>query len=227
MEYRALFLALAVLTSAPAAESESGAVTERAAREQDPAAVAFVVGGIVPKEASYRPLNGKERWRLFLNESFAFKGGAYFRAFGAALPDHLNNRPEDWGQGSDGYFARAGDRFTRFTLSTAFGHLGAAATGLEPRYVRSKADGFGKRFLHASQLAVLTYDREGKKTFYWSRFAGAFAGEAISASWNPAVRWEVRGYQGAAQQVAAAWLFNIIREFSPDIKRLFVRPKTQ
>lgn len=190
--------------AAPAAEGGADVIAEKAAPAQDPASVAFVVGGIVPKEAPYRPLTGGERWRLFLNENFAFKGGAYFRAFGAALPDHLNNRPEDWGQGSQGYFTRVGDRFVRFTLSTAFEHAGAAATGLEPRYVRSRDNGFLKRFGHASQLAVLTYDREGRKTFYWSRFAGAFAGEAISAAWNPAVRWEVRGYQGAAQQVAAA-----------------------
>lgn len=227
MKVRALLLALTFIPFAPAADPGADTVTERTARTPDPAAVAFVVGGIVPKEAPYRPLNGDERWRLFLNESFAFKGGAYFRAFGSALPDHLNNRPEDWGQGSKGYFTRVGDRFARFTLSTGFEHLGAAATGLEPRYVRSKDDGFGKRFLHASQLVLLTYNREGKKTFYWSRFAGAFGAEAISAAWNPAVRWEVRGYQGAAQQVAAQWVFNVIREFAPDIKRLFVRKKQQ
>ncbi len=225
MKARSLVSILFLLVPAVAAEPGTDAAVAPSAAAEDPAAVSFLVGGIVPKEATWRPLSGDERWRLFFKENFDFRGGAYFRAFGAALPDHLKNRPEEWAQGSRGYFTRAGDRFARFTLSKALEHAGAAATGLEPRYVRSKEDGFGKRFLHASQLAVLTYDREGKKTFYWSRFAGAFAGEAISASWNPAVRWEVRGYQGAAQQVAAAWLFNMIREFSPDIKRLFVRNK--
>lgn len=227
MKLRGLLVAFTISTYAAGAEPGADSIQQKSASPKDPAAVAFVVGGIVPKEAPYRPLSGEERWRLFLNENFAFKGGAYFRAFGAALPDHLNNRPEDWGQGSQGYFTRVGDRFVRFTLSTAFEHAGAAAAGLDPRYVRSKDDGLLRRFAHASQLAVLTYDREGNKTFYWSRFAGAFAGEAISAAWNPAVRWEVRGYQGAAQQVAAAWLFNMIREFSPDIKRLFVGRKRQ
>ena len=189
----------------------------------NPSAVKFVVGGIVPKEQPYIPLNGQQRWRLFLNENFSLTTGAYFRAFGSALPDHLDNRPESWDQGAEGYLRRVGDRFARFTLSSALEHAGATVSGQDPRYVRCKCDGFWRRFGHASQMTLLTYNSEGQKRFFWSRFAGAFGGEAISAAWNPEVRWDVRGYQGAIQQVGATWVFNVIREFSPDIKRVFAR----
>ncbi|MGC8793297.1 MAG: hypothetical protein ACP5U2_07890, partial [Bryobacteraceae bacterium] len=91
----------------------------------DPAAVTFVLGGVVARNVPYRPLNAAERWRLFVRENFGLKAGAYLRAIGSALPDHLDNRPESWGQGSRGYFRRAGDRFGRFTLASAFEHAGA------------------------------------------------------------------------------------------------------
>jgi hypothetical protein len=210
-------LAILTLAALPPLVAETSVPTS----DYDPASVGFAIGGILPREAPYAPLTADQRWRLFVNENFGFQGGAYFRAFGAALPDHVNNRPANWEQGARGYFTRAGDRFALFTLSSGIEHAGAALTGLEPRYVRSKADGFWTRLSHASHLTVLTYNRKGEKTFHWSRFAGAFAGEAVSASWNSSVRWDVRGYQGAIQQVGAAWVFNLIREFSPEIARPF------
>ena len=187
----------------------------------NPASVKFIVGGIVPKEVPYQPLDQKELWKLYANENFGLNSGAYFRAFGSALPDHLDNRPAEWGQGTQGYMTRVGDRFARFTISSTIQYAGQSALGHDPRYVRCKCEGFWPRFGHASSLVFTTYNRDGRKVFNVMNFAGAFGGEYVGGLWNPAVDPVVRGYQGAAQQIAAGWIFNVLREFGPEMKRAF------
>lgn len=194
-------------------------------KEYDPAAVKFIIGGIVPKDQTYTPLTGQQRWQLFVNENFSVKSGAYFRAFGSALPDHLNNRPQDWGQGTKGYMTRVGDRFARFTMSSAIQNVGQYALGHDPRYVRCKCDGFWPRFGHATVLSFMTYDRNGKKVFNVMNFAGAFGSEYIAGQWTPGTNPTVAGYQGAVQQIGAGWIFNVLREFGPEMKRAFTRKK--
>lgn len=204
--------------------SEFDTATPRALDNQkdySPASVKFIVGGIVPKEVPYQPLDRRQMWKLYANENFGLNSGAYFRAFGSALPDHLDNRPAEWGQGSKGYMTRVGDRFARFTLSSTIQYAGQSALGHDPRYVRCKCDGFWPRFGHASSLVFTTYNRDGRKVFNVMNFAGAFGGEYIGGRWNPAVDPLVRGYQGAAQQIAAGWIFNVLREFGPEMKRAF------
>ncbi|MCU0244998.1 MAG: BatD family protein [Bryobacter sp.] len=153
------------------------------------------------------------------------KSGAYFRAFGSALPDHLNDRPQDWGQGTKGYMTRVGDRFARFTISSAIQNAGQYALGHDPRYVRCKCDGFWPRFGHATALSFMTYDRNGKKVFNVMNFAGAFGSEYIAGQWTPGTNPTVAGYQGAVQQIGAGWIFNVLREFGPEMKRAFTRKK--
>lgn len=212
--------------ASPETAPEAAALSPAAKnKDYDPASVKFFVGGIVPKSEPYVPLTGEQRWQLFLNQNFSVKSGAYFRAFGSALPDHLNDRPQDWGQGAKGYMTRTGDRFARFTLSSAIQNAGQYALGHDPRYVRCKCEGFWRRFGHATTLSVMTYDRRGRKVFNVMEFASAFGSEYIAGHWTPGANPAVAGYQGAAQQIGAAWVFNVLREFGPEMKRVFTRKK--
>ena len=190
-------------------------------KDYDPAQVGFLVGGVIPKQIGYQPLNNQQRWELFVRQNFSLKGGAWFRNFGAAAGDHFGNRPEQWGQGAEGYFRRVGDRTARFTISSGIEHSMAAALGYEVRYLRCKCTGFWSRLGHTLAWNVITVNREGKNVFNLPKVAGAFSGEALSAAWTPGVRWDVRGYQGAFQEVTIGWFFNVLREFGPDIKRAF------
>lgn len=206
----------------PAEEGQSGSPAANVQqKEYDPASVGFLVGGVLPKQVDYQPLTGQQRWELFVRQNFSLKGGAWFRNFGAAAGDHLGNRPEAWRQGAEGYFRRVGDRTARFTIASGIEHSLAAGLGYEVRYLRCRCTGFWPRLGHTLAWNVITVNREGRNVLNLPKVAGAFGGEALSAAWTPGVRWDVRGYQGALQEVTFGWFFNVLREFGPDIKRAF------
>lgn len=190
----------------------------------DPANINYGFGGVLPKDVPFRPMTGEQRWRMFVNDEFKNLGG-YMRAFGTSLIDQRQDRPAEWDQNASGYAKRFGSRFGKFAISSGIEHSTAYALGHDPRYIRCRCEGFFPRFGHALAYQVISYNREGKRVFYVSRLAGAFAGEAVSTAWLPGQKWYVEGYQGALQQVSIGAVFNVLREFGPEIKRKFGRKK--
>ena len=192
-------------------------------RDYKPAQENFMIGGVLPKDVPYRPLTNEQRWRLFVNQSFSLKGGAWFGyAFGAAQ-GHWRNRPAQWGQGARGYFSRVGDVVGRGTISNAIENGMDAMVGYDPRYARCKCEGAGRRLAHAFSWSFITYDRQGRKVFNYPKLTAAWASEAIGATWQPGTRWQVRGYQGMGEQLAFNAMFNIFAEFTPEVKKLLRR----
>ncbi|MGQ9917186.1 MAG: hypothetical protein ACUVS7_07190 [Bryobacteraceae bacterium] len=165
--------------------------------------------------ADWRPLQGKERWHIYWRATYA-SPGTFFRAAGPALGDHLNDRPETWRQGMEGYSRRFANRFARFALQDLLSHASSAALDYEVRYVRCGCTGFPRRLGHALLWNFLTLDRNGQTVLNAPRIGSAFAAEFIGNAWMPdGYRTREEAFRGVGIQLGVGALFNTIREFAP------------
>jgi hypothetical protein len=172
------------------------------------------------RPGDYRPLTRNERWNLYLREAL-WSPGVFLRAAGPALGAQLNNEPPEWGQGMEGYSKRFANRFGRFVLQETYEAAGAAALGHEVRYLRSKRSGFLARAADALTANFVTYDRNGRRAPHVARVGSVFAAEFTGSIWMPAgYRDTSTVLRGAGVQLGVGSAFNLIREFSPELKRI-------
>ncbi len=193
-------------------------VSEAATVPEDDPMLSTAIG-----PGSYQPLSGKERWNLYLRDAF-WSQGVVLRAAGPALGAQLNNEPPAWGQGAEGYSKRFANRFGRFALKETYEAAGAAALGHEVRYVRSKRTGFVGRAAHALSANFVTYDRNGRRAPHVARVGSVFAAEFTGNLWMPAgYRDASTALRGVGIELGVSSGFNLIREFAPELKRIFTR----
>lgn len=103
--------------------------------------------------------------------------------------------------------------------------IAPSLTKQDPRYYTLGKGGFFKRTGYAMSRLLITRTDAGHNTFNLSEIAGAGAAAAISNSYYPAASnvW-VKTYQRWGTQMALDAVFNVAKEFWPDInKRLFHR----
>lgn len=177
---------------------------------------------ILPKEVEWKPVTSEQRWKIYRDKTYS-SPGAYFRSFGAAAGDQLNKQPPSWPQGLEGYSRRVGQRFVTFTLQDSAEAALSGAIGYEPRYVRCKCEGAGRRLGHAIQMNFLTFDHNGKKVVHWPKFAGAYGAGLLSTTWVKDYKWSAQGIQAGNSQIYFGVVLNIVREFGPELKRVFKR----
>jgi hypothetical protein len=167
-----------------------------------------------------QPLTGKERWNLYLRETF-WSPGAFFRAAGPALGTHLNNEPPEWGQGTAGYSRRFANRFGRFALRESYEAAGAALLQHEVRYRRGSRSGFLPRAAHALTASFVTHDKNGRRVPHISRVGSAFAAEFTGNLWMPAGYGDTSSaLRRVGMELGVSSAFNLIREFAPELKRV-------
>jgi hypothetical protein len=119
-----------------------------------------------------------------------------------------------------GYSRRFANRFGRFALKETYEAAGAAALGHEVRYLRSTRSGFLARAGHALKATFVTYDRNGQRTPHVARLGAAFAAEFTGNVWMPAGhRTRAEALRGVGLELGMNSLFNLFREFSPEIRR--------
>ena len=95
-----------------------------------------------------------------------------------------------------------------------------AATREDPRYYTMGKGGFMKRSGYAASRLFITRTNAGKSTFNLSEIVGAGAAAGIGnvyypAEYNP---W-VKTYQRWGTQVGLDGVFNVLKEFWPDINQ--------
>ena len=207
-------------TRAQSVDSSSGAIADHAPKagtlDEDRAIRSAAAGS-----GTYQPLTGKERWNHYLSDAF-WSPGVFFRAAGPALGAQLNNEPPAWGQGVEGYSKRFANRFGRFALRETYEAAGAAALGHEVRYVRSKRNGFLPRAAHALTANFMTYDRNGRRMPHVAGVGSVFAAEFTANLWMPAGYGDAAtAMRGVGIELGVGSTFNLIREFAPDLKRMF------
>jgi len=188
--------------------------------------VNWLYGAYIPKEAPLVALNGRERFKLYIRQTYTTPG-IYVKTAFFAVHDQVRNTPEDWGDGFSGFAKRVGSNQATNIIQNSFTSLGQGVVGWEPRYDRCKCEGAWPRFRHAFVRNFITYDRSEESIRpNIMPFAAAFGAGAIAATWNPNnPTITVKGYQSVITQAWVGVIINSIGEFMPDVKKKLSRNK--
>ena len=178
-----------------------------------------------PDDPGYVALTGRQRSDLFFKE-YLGSPFTYIAAAGAASGGQIGDTPKEWGRTWEGYGKRVGTTFAMFTIDTGVHQAGDAAFGLDPRYFSCRCHGTLRRTWNAVEMTFLAYDSHGHKRFDFPQLAGAYGSAMIVTTWYPPHYSPlVQGVQMGHQQIGLAVGVNVIREFSPELKRFFGRVK--
>jgi hypothetical protein len=230
-EYRSLLLTVipiiyALLVSSCAAQVETKSASTPAAVAGSELNVNWLYGSYVPKDVPLEPLNGHQRFKLYLMQTYTTPG-IYIKTTLFALHDQISNSDPEWGDGFGGFAKRWGNRQVQFIIQNSITSLGNGVLGWEPRYDRCRCDGFWPRTRHAIVRNFVTYDRSEKSLRpQIMPFLGAFGSSAIATTWAPEnPRWQVRGYQAVVTQVFVGVGINWLGEFAPEIVGILHKKK--
>jgi hypothetical protein len=188
--------------------------------------VNWLYGAYIPKDAPRVALNGNQRFKLYIRQTFTTPG-IYIKTGFFVLHDQVKNTPSEWGDGFPGFVKRVGSNQATNIIQNSFTSLGQGIVGWEPRYDRCRCDGGWPRFRHAFVRNFITYDRSEQSIRpNIMPFAAAFGAGVIAATWNPNnPTITVKGYQSVITQAWVGVVINGIGEFAPDVKKKLTRHK--
>jgi hypothetical protein len=188
--------------------------------------VNWLYGAYVPKDVPLVALNGQERFKLYLRQTYTTPG-IYIKTGFFAVHDQVTGTPPEWEEGFEGFAKRVGSNHGVNVIQNSFTAAGQAAVGWEPRYDRCRCTGGWRRFGHAFLRTFITYDSsEQSRRPNIMPFAAAFGAGAIGATWNPGnPKVVVKGYQSVFTQAWVGVLTNSIGEFAPDVLKKLKKGK--
>jgi hypothetical protein len=175
----------------------------------------------LPPASKYVPMTAEDRWNDYVRQNFA-QPGVFFQTFFTALGDQTGNVPLEWGKGVDKFPQRLGSEFARFTIGGTIKSTIAAGLHEDTRFYSCLCRGAWARTIHAVSRTLLTYNQDGKWTLDIAGLAGIYGGPMVMTTWYPS-RYTALGY-GVRQGTLALGIttgIDVIREFSPELKRLF------
>jgi hypothetical protein len=219
-----VFVGLLAATSSAQEESKTGQPQPTNVNTQLP--VNWLYGAYIPKNAPLIALTGRERFKLYVRQTYTTPG-IYIKTGFFAIHDQVRDTPPAWGNDFSGFIKRVGSNQATNIIQNSFTSLGQGMVGWEPRYDRCRCDGAWPRFRHAFIRNFITYDRSEQSIRpNIMPFAAAFGAGAIGATWNPDnPTITVKGYQSVITQAWVGVIINGIGEFAPDVKKKLKRHK--
>jgi hypothetical protein len=191
---------------------------------QDSSAIAprsWLPSRTVPRGQPWRPMTGTERLDLLVRGSY-LKPTSHLRAAFVASINHLQNDPPQWDNDIHGLRRRFVDRSALFLVRDTIEAGWAGAIGHEVRYIPCNCEGAGRRLWHVFAGGFRTYNRAGEWRPHYSRFGSVFAAEYIRYTWRPhGDRDASEVATGALVQLGVGATGRLLREFSPEIKRVW------
>ena len=190
--------------------------------------VNWFYGSYVPKNVPLRSLNGHERLKLYVRQTYTTPG-IYVKTTLFAVRDQIADSDPEWGTDFAGFAKRFGNRQAQFIIQNSITSLGQGMLGWEPRYDRCRCDGFWPRTRHAIVRNFVTYDgTEQSLRPQIMPYLGAFGSAALATTWRPGNPvWQVHGYQSAITQIFVGVGVNWVGEFAPEIGRVLHRKQKQ
>jgi hypothetical protein len=189
-------------------------------------------GPIQPGEYGFVPLDTGQRANLFF-KGYLASPISYLAMATSAGASWIAGEPEGWGRTLGGYSRRAGTEFLLYTTQEAMHDAGDAVMGLDPRYFPCRCSGLLQRSGHALAMTLLAYDGNGNLRLDLPRFAGDYGSSMLVTTLYPSAYSPlVQGVKMGHVQVGLDAGLNLIREFSPEFKRLgrvlkIVKPATR
>lgn len=180
----------------------------------------WLVGAYVGRNRQMVTLTGKQREKLYLQQTVLTPGAYLKRAFDAGF-DQARGVPAQWDDGVAGYMERWWSREGQFIAANSLAAWGDAKLHYEPRYDQCRCRGFWPRMRHAAVRNFITYDRSERDLRpQWALYGGAFGGGLIATAWKPKpLNPFVQGGYGMLGQAGWGVLTNFFTEFAVDINR--------
>jgi len=171
--------------------------------------------------SAWQPLNADERWNNFWETTVA-DPDFYAAALVSAGYSQITKAPPEWGQGAAGYGRRTGSWLAVHGIQETIHQGGAAILGYSPRYLSCGCTGFFARTGHAIKWTFLTKNNSGQTRLDLPVLAGTYGAGMLSTYWYPARYQPLSdGVRNGNQQMALTIGLNFLREFEPDLKRMF------
>jgi hypothetical protein len=178
-----------------------------------------------PGGNGFVPLDAQQRARLFF-KGYLGSPVPYAATVAEAAGTLIVGDPDGWRRNWSGYGKRTGTTFALFTLEETIHDTGDAALRLDPRYFHCRCSGVWHRSWHALKMTALASDGDGQLHLDLPRFAGDYAASMIVTTWYPPHYSPlVQGVQMGHVQVGSDVGMNLLREFSPELKRIWQRFK--
>jgi hypothetical protein len=170
-------------------------------------------------DGPYVPLTFKEKAYLFGWRSI--QPSAWGKSAFTAAIAQWRDKPEEWGQGMEGYGKRYGHRIVNRFVESAIGLGVSGALRQDARYFRKPVGPKKSRLWHALSQTFVTRTDSGGKTFAAWRVAGNYGGQFVSNAWRPERQRNpgetmIRGTISLGYDAAS----NVFKEFWPDIRRI-------
>jgi len=163
------------------------------------------------------PLNVKGELWLATQDTFDYSN--FIFVGGLAGIDMAGKSQPSFGQGAEGFGKYYWHVFVDGAIENYMTEaIVPAATKEDPRYYTMGKGGFAKRAGYAASRLFVTRTNSGGSTFNLSEIVGAGAAAGIGNAYYPAESnpW-VKTYQRWGTQVGLDGLFNVLKEFWPDI----------
>jgi hypothetical protein len=172
-----------------------------------------------PGESGFVSLTGSERTSLFF-KGYLGEPSTYLTPLVEAGASQLAGEPEGWPRSFNGFNRRSGTALMLNTVEAGIHNAGDAALRLDPRYFRCRCSGGWRRSWYAFKMTALAYDGDGHARLDLPRFAGDYAGSMLVTTWYPSPYSPlVQGVKMGHTQLGTDFAFNLLREFSPEMKR--------
>ncbi len=179
--------------------------------------------GIIPNyravsaNAHLPPLSFKEKFWLATQDTFDYSD--FIFVGGLAGISMAEKSQPSFGQGGAGYGRYYWHLFVDGAIENYMTEaIVPAATHEDPRYYTLGKGGFFKRTGYAVTRLFITRTDAGNSTFNFSEIVGAGAAAGIGNAYYPAESNPfVKTYQRWGTQVGLDGVFNVLKEFWPDI----------
>jgi hypothetical protein len=128
--------------------------------------------------------------------------------------DQWRDRPEEWGQGAEGYGKRFASGLGRNAIQQTVTYGLDSAFQLDTGFQRSKRKGFFPRFKDALVQNVTSRTKSGNRVISVPRFAGVYTGSIIAAeTWYPERYNYKDGLRHGTTTMLTGFGINLLREF--------------
>jgi len=175
-------------------------------------------------QGSFRALNTQEKFDYYLRRTYGPQD--LLKRSALAGIAQWRNHPPEWEQGLAGYGRRFSSSYGQHAIKKTIQFSIGAALKEDPRYFASTENGFWRRTGHAVAHTMIVRNDHNRRVFSFGRLSGTLGGSFISRTWHPERQQTVGNALrnvGVSLSAEASW--NVLREFWPEIKRIFGKGK--
>jgi hypothetical protein len=173
-------------------------------------------------QAAYTPLTVQQKFTIAFREST--DPGTFLLAAAIGGLGQAKSSNPSFGQEFTGYTHYVGTKYADYVISD-FMREGIFPSLLhqDPRYFRRGTGSGWSRLAYAARQVFWTRSDSGRMGFNYSQIAGGAAAVAISAAYYPENRDPRAASNAFEAQIGAHIASNIMKEFWPDLQRVFLR----